>query len=123
MMNAEMASETSRSRAQTATTGSGRAPVSFGTAGIGGWGLGSSGIVFLFYLTFCCCQALDLPRTNNATLFKFRGRSETRQAASLREIRCAFQGLGVEIHFPGTRPIHHIFLVRVTQRLGPPILL
>src|SRR5713101_1989083 len=49
MMKAEMASETRRSRAHTATTGSERAPDSFVAARIGGSGLPTSGIVFTFY--------------------------------------------------------------------------
>ena len=49
MMKAEMTSETSKSRAQTATTGSERAPDSFVTAVVCGSGLPTSGIVFTFY--------------------------------------------------------------------------
>ena len=67
MMKAEMASETRRSRAHTATTGSERAPDSFVAARIGGSGLPTSGILFTFYLTFWCCQTLAFPRTNKSS--------------------------------------------------------
>src|ERR1700679_3041764 len=56
IMNAEIASETSRSRAQIATTGSGCASDGFASAGIIGSGLTTSGIVSIFYPTSCGCQ-------------------------------------------------------------------
>src|SRR5271170_818109 len=66
MMNAEMASDTSKSRAHTATTGSGCAPGSFPAAGAGGRGISTSAIVPLFYPTICYCQNRRAARTNNA---------------------------------------------------------
>src|ERR1700691_77073 len=56
MMNAEIASETSRSRAQIATTGNGCAANSFASSGVVGSGLTTSGIAFTFYPTFCSYQ-------------------------------------------------------------------
>src|ERR1022692_1766134 len=55
MMKAEMAMETSRSRAQTATTGRGRVIVWVGAApGTDGCGLSTSDIVFLSYRNRRC---------------------------------------------------------------------
>jgi hypothetical protein len=78
MMKAEMASETRRSRAHTATTGSGCAPDSGAPdsptgAGFGG-GLATSGIVFIFYTqaergrTGQTLPSSSIPRTNKLLL-------------------------------------------------------